>query len=85
MVASNAFAMNFDTNSVSAKITAYQSKLLEIAKANVDLSFSYAQAVTALKTPAELTTINTDFSKKQIEMFRWQTKELAGLAILGQP
>jgi len=85
MVSSDAFAMNFDTNSVSEKIAAYQSKLLEIAMANVELSLSYAQAITAVKTPTEFTTLNSDFSKKQIEMFKSQTKELAGLAIPGQP
>jgi len=73
--------MGFDASAASEKIAAYQAKLLEIAKANVELSFAYAQAITTIKSPTEFTTISSDFSKKQVEMLMSHAKELADFAM----
>src|SRR5882757_4193280 len=81
MTGSNGFSMGLDPSAVSEKIAAYQAKLLEIAKANVELSFAYAQAITTIKSPAEFTTISGEFSKQQVEMFKAQAKELTDFAI----
>jgi hypothetical protein len=81
MADANRFSTGFDTGSVSKNIAAYQSKLLEMAKANFDLSFSYAKAITAVKSPAEFTTVNGEYSRKQVEMFKSQTKELTSFTI----
>jgi hypothetical protein len=85
MTGSNGFSMGFDAGAVSEKITAYQTKLLEIAKANVELSFAYAQAITAIKSPTEFTEISSEFSKKQVEMFKSHAKELTEFAMNKQP
>jgi hypothetical protein len=81
MASSDRFSMGFDTGPVSEKIAAYQSKLLEMAKANFDLSFSYAKAIAAVKSPAEFTTISGDYSRRQVEMFKSQTKELTSFTL----
>jgi hypothetical protein len=81
MTESNGFSMGFDASAVSEKMAAYQTKLLQIAKANVELSFAYAQAITTIKSPSEFTAISSDFSKKQVEMFKSQAKELTDLAM----
>jgi hypothetical protein len=70
MSESNGFSMGFDASAVSEKMAAYQGKLLEIAKADVELSFAYAQAITTIKSPSEFATISSDFSKTQVEMFQ---------------
>jgi hypothetical protein len=85
MTGSNGFSMGFDASAVPEKIAAYQAKLLEIAKANVELSFAYAQAITTIKSPTEFTEISGEFSKKQVEMFKSHAKELTDFAMNRQP
>jgi hypothetical protein len=45
----------------------------------------FAQAITTIKSPTEFTTISSDFSKRQVEMFKSHAKELTDFAMNRQP
>ena len=61
-------------------VTSYQRKLLDIAQENTLFAFEYAQALTAMSSPADFMKINGEFAQKRMEMFQRHTQELASLA-----
>ena len=75
--------------STAAKgIRDYNVKILEIARANTDCCFDFAQQMLEVKSPSEMMELWTAYARKQFEVLTEQTKELAEqtkeLAALGQ-
>lgn len=70
-----------DFSSAAASISAYQTKLLEIAQANTQFAFEYAQALAAIRSPSDFMNVTSEYTKKRLDMFNQHTKELADLAI----
>ena len=66
-----------DFSSVAAAAATYQIKLLEIAQANMQLAFEYAQALTAVQSLVEFVSVTSEYAKKRMDMFNKHTKELA--------
>ncbi len=59
--------------------TDLSSKLLEIVKTNTNAGFDFAQELVAVKSPSAALELWTSFTRKQVEAFTGQTKELAEL------
>ena len=75
--------------STAAKgIKDYNVKILEIARANADCCFDFAQQVLDVKSPSEMMELWTAYARKQFETLTEQSKELAEqtkeLAAVGQ-
>ena len=70
----------FNFQSLTKRVTAAQSKAIDIAKANTEFTGEYAKAMFEVKTPAELLSVTSDYSKKGIELFQQHAKELIALA-----
>jgi hypothetical protein len=66
-----------DFSSVAAAAATYQIKLFEIAQANMQLAFEYAQALTAVRSSGEFVSVTSEYAKKRMDMFNKHTKELA--------
>ena len=58
-----------DFSSVAAAGASYQIKLFEIAQANMQLAFEYAQALTAVRSSGELFGVTSEYAKKRMDMF----------------
>ena len=63
-------------SSATANVRAYQAKLLEIAQANMQFAFEYAQTFATIRSPVELPGIIAEFTSKRIAMFHKHSKEL---------
>src|SRR5215208_1422039 len=66
--------------SASKGTTDYSLKVIEIARANTDAMFDFAEALFAVKSPSELIELSTKHAREQFETLAGQSKELAGLA-----
>ena len=60
--------------------TDYGLKVIEIARANSDAMFDFAEALFAVKSPSELIELSTAHARAQFETISGQSKELAALA-----
>lgn len=60
--------------------TEYSSKLLEIARANTEANFDFAQELLGVKTVSEALELWTSFTRKQVEAATVQGKELVELS-----
>ena len=65
--------------SVNKGTSAYSAKVVECFKANSTSSLDFAQELFGVKSPAEALELWTSHSKKQLETFTAQAKELAEL------
>jgi hypothetical protein len=63
----------------TAKVQAYQGKLLEMAQANVQFSFEFAGRLATIGSPFEILSVIAEFTNKRIDMFRKYSKEMAEL------
>jgi hypothetical protein len=70
----------FDFSSATANVRAYQAKLLEMAQANMQFGFEFAQSLATSKSPVELLSVIAEFTSKEIAMFRKYSKEMAELS-----
>ena len=70
----------FDFSSATANVRAYQAKLLEIAQANMQFAFEFAQRLAAIRSPVEFLSVIAEFTSKRISMFRKYSKEMAELS-----
>ena len=70
----------FDFSSAAANVWAFQAKLLEMAQANVQFAFEFAQRLATIRSPIEFLGVNAEFASKRIEMFRKHSKEMAELS-----
>jgi hypothetical protein len=62
---------------VTADVGAYQAKLLEMAQANTQFAFEFAQRLATIGSPVEYPSIIAEFTGKRIAMFRKYSKEMA--------
>ena len=70
----------FDFFSATANVRAYQAKLLEMAQANMQFAFEFAQRLATIRSPVEFLGVNAEFTSKRIAMFRKHSKEMAELS-----
>ena len=70
----------FGMGALSAMGTAYQQKLLEISHANAKTALEYATALASCRSPADFMSVTQDYTRRQMEAFQQQTKELMDLA-----
>ena len=59
---------------------AYQAKLLEIAQANMQFAFEFAQRFATIRSPVEFLKVIEELTSKRIAMFRKYSKEMAELS-----
>jgi hypothetical protein len=71
----------FDLSSATANVRAYQAKLLEIAQANMQFAFEFAQRFATIRSPVEFLKVTEELTSKRIAMFRKYSKEMAELGI----
>lgn len=71
----------FDLFSATANVRAYQAKLAEIAQANMQFAFEFAQRFAMIRSPLEFIKVVEDLTSKWIAMFRKYSKEMAELGI----
>ena len=69
----------FDFSSAAANVRAYQAKLLEMAQANMQFAFEFAQRLAAIRSPVEFLSVNAEFTSKRMAMFLKYSKEMAEL------
>ena len=74
----------FDSSSAVANVRAYQTKLLEMAQANMTLAFEFSQRLATIKSPVEFFTVMAEFTSSRIAMFGKYTEELAELTFKRQ-
>lgn len=70
----------FDLSGMTALGSAYQRKILEITQANAQAAFEFGKALTGCRAPEDFVNLTQDYTKKQIETFQQQAKELMELA-----
>ena len=63
----------------TANVRAYQAKLLEMAQANTQLAFEFAQRLATIRSPVEILSIIAEFTSKRIAMFQKYSIEMAEL------
>ena len=71
----------FEFSSATAKVGAYQAKLLEIAQANMQFAFEFPQRFATITSPVEFLRVIEELTSKRIAMFRKYSKEMAELGI----
>jgi hypothetical protein len=69
----------FDFSSATANVRAYQAKLLEMAQANMQLAFEFAQRLATVRSPVEFLRVIEEFTSKRVAMFRKYSKEMTEL------
>ena len=67
-------------SSATANVRAYQAKLLEMAQANIQFAFEFAQRLATIRSPVEFPSVIAEFTGKRIAMFRKYSKEMAELS-----
>jgi phasin protein len=70
----------FDFSSAPANVWAFQAKLLEMARANMQFAFEFVQRLATIRSPVEFLSVNAEFTSKRIDMFRKHSKEMAELS-----
>jgi hypothetical protein len=73
-----------DSSSAVANARAYQTKLLEMAQANMTFVLEFSQRLATIKSPVEFFTVITEFSSSRIAMFGKYTDEMAELTFKRQ-
>jgi hypothetical protein len=66
-------------SSPTANVRAYQAKLLEMAQANMQLAFEFAQRLATIRSPVEILSVIAEFTSKRIAMFQKYSIEMAEL------
>ena len=80
--AEKTFKVVEDTNAVLKDgLYDFQQKVFEIAKFNLDATFDHAQALVAVKTPAEILELNNAFASKQVSALTAQAQELGAISM----
>jgi hypothetical protein len=67
-------------SSANAIVRAYQAKLLEMAQANMQFAFEFAQRLATIRSPLEFPSVIAEFTSKRIAMFRKYSTEMAELS-----
>jgi hypothetical protein len=58
---------------------AYQQKILQITQANTQAAFDYAASLGRCRSPEQFVALTQDYTRKQIENFERQSRELMQL------
>jgi hypothetical protein len=69
----------FVLSSATANVRAYQAKLLEMAQANLQMAFEFAQRLATIRSPVEILSVIAEFTSKRIAMFQKYSIEMAEL------
>jgi hypothetical protein len=77
-ISSSKKATNFSL--ATANVPAYQAKLLEMAQANIQFAFEFAQRLVTIRSPVEFPSVIAEFTNKRIAMFRKHSSEMAELS-----
>lgn len=64
----------------NANVRAYQAKLLEMAQANMQFAFEFAQRLATIRSLAEFPSVIAEFTSRRVAMFRKQSTEIAELS-----
>jgi hypothetical protein len=70
----------FDFSPATANVRAYQAKLMEMAQANMQFGFEFAQRLATIRSPVEFLSVIGEFTSKRIAMFQKYSKEMAELS-----
>jgi hypothetical protein len=70
-----------DFSSATANVRAFQAKLLEVAQANMQFAFEFAQRLATIRSPVEFLSVTAEFTSKRSAMFLKHSKEIAELSI----
>jgi hypothetical protein len=70
-----------DFSSATANVRAFQAKLLEVAQANMQFGFEFAQRLATIKSPVEFLSVTAEFTSKRSAMFLKHSKEIAESSI----
>jgi hypothetical protein len=70
----------FDLSKMSSLGSAYQRKILEITQANAQAAFEFGKDLMGCRAPEDFMKLTQDYTKKQVEAFQQQAKELMELA-----
>ncbi|MGI9481723.1 MAG: phasin family protein [Hyphomicrobiales bacterium] len=62
-------------------LTSWQQKAFELAKANLDSGFDFAQKLVGAKTPAEAFELHAEYTRKQVADLSSQAQELGALSV----
>jgi hypothetical protein len=68
-----------DFYSATANVRVYQAKLLEMAQANMQFAFEFAQRLATIRSPLEFPSVIAELTSKRIAMFQKYSKEMAEL------
>jgi Phasin protein len=77
----NSLSKGFDLSATTANVRAYQTKLLEMAQANLTFAFEFSQRLATIRSPLEFLNVITEFTSKRIAMFGKYSKEMADLSV----
>ena len=69
----------FDLAAMASAGAAYQKKIWEFAQANAQASLQFTSELMACRPPADFMRVTQEQSKKQMETFQQQAKELMEL------
>lgn len=67
-------------SAADANVRTYQAKLLEVAQANMQFAFEFAQRLAAIRSPAEFPSVIAEFTSRRMAMFRKHSTELTELS-----
>ena len=70
-----------DFSSATANVRVFQAKLLEVAQANMQFGFEFAQRLATIKSPVEFISVTAEFTSKRSAMFLKHSKEIAESSI----
>ncbi len=70
-----------DFSSAMANVRALQAKLGEVAHANMQFTFEFAQRLAAVRSPLEFFSVTAEFTSKRSAMFLKHSTEIAGLSM----
>ena len=67
----------FVFSSATENVRAYQAKLLQMAQANMELAFEFAQRLATIRSPVEILSVIAEFTSKRLAMFQKYSIEMA--------
>ena len=73
----------FDFSPSTAKVRAYQAKLLELTQVNMQFPFEFAAKLAAIRSPVEIFSVIVEFTSKRIALFQKFSIEMAELGTKG--
>ena len=69
----------FVFSSATASMRAYQANLLEMAQANMQLTFEFTQRLAKIRSPVEILSVIAEFTSKRLALFQKYSIEMAEL------